>query len=64
MVVIESIDSVLPRQTIEPASAEDVAATLASAAQRRASVVIRGGGTKMGWGRTRPLSTFFSVPNV
>ena len=50
--VTESIDGILPRETIEPASAEDVAATLASAAQRRVSVVIRGGGTKMGWGRT------------
>jgi glycolate oxidase FAD binding subunit len=47
----ESIDGVVPRQTIEPASAEDVAAALASAAQERATVVIRGGGTKMGWGR-------------
>ena len=52
MVVTESIDGILPRQTIEPASAEDVAATLASASKQRASVVIRGGGTKMGWGRT------------
>ena len=50
--VTESIDGILPRETIEPASAEDVAATLASAAQQRVSVVIRGGGTKMGWGRT------------
>lgn len=52
MVVTESIDGVLPRDTIEPASAEDVAATLASAAKEHLSVVIRGGGTKMGWGRT------------
>ncbi len=52
MVVTESIDGILPRETIEPASAEDVAATLASASKQRASVVIRGGGTKMGWGRT------------
>lgn len=51
MVTTESIDGVLPRETIEPASAEDVAATLASAAKQRISVVIRGGGTKMGWGR-------------
>jgi len=52
MVATESIDGVLPRETIEPSSAEDVAATLASAAKQRSSVVIRGGGTKMGWGRT------------
>ena len=52
MVTTESIDGVLPRETIEPASAEDLAATLASASKQRASVVIRGGGTKVGWGRT------------
>ena len=52
MVTTESIDGVVPRDTIEPASAEDVAASLASAAKRRLSVVLRGGGTKMGWGRT------------
>jgi glycolate dehydrogenase FAD-binding subunit len=49
------IDGVVPRETVEPASADDVAAVLASASQQRASVVIRGGGTKMGWGRT-PVS--------
>jgi glycolate oxidase FAD binding subunit len=52
MVVAESIDGVAPRQTIEPASADDVAAALASASKHRLSVVIRGGGTKIGWGRT------------
>lgn len=52
MVVMESVDGVLPSDTIEPTSAEDVAAALASASKQRASVVIRGGGTKIGWGRT------------
>ena len=47
-----AIDGVVPRQVIEPASAEDLAAALASASQQRASVVIRGGGTKIAWGRT------------
>ena len=46
------IDGVLPREIVEPASAEDVAVVLASASTQRRSVVIRGGGTKMGWGRT------------
>ena len=54
MVVTESIDGVAPRQTVEPPSAEELAAVLASAGTQRASVVIRGGGTKMGWGRTPP----------
>jgi glycolate oxidase FAD binding subunit len=46
------VDGVVPREIIEPASAEDVAATLASASKQRTSVVVRGGGTKLGWGRT------------
>jgi glycolate oxidase FAD binding subunit len=46
------IDGVMPREIVEPASAEDVAAVLASASKQRSSVVIRGGGTKLGWGRT------------
>jgi glycolate oxidase FAD binding subunit len=45
------IDGVLPREIVEPASAEDVAAVLAAASKERTAVVIRGGGTKMGWGR-------------
>src|SRR5262245_54773262 len=49
------IDGVAPRELIQPASAEDVAAVLASASKQRTSVVVRGGGTKMGWGR-RPSS--------
>ena len=46
------IDGVMPREVVEPASAEEVAAMLASASKQRTSVVVRGGGTKMGWGRT------------
>jgi glycolate oxidase FAD binding subunit len=46
------VDGVVPRSVIEPVSADELAATLASASTQRASVVIRGGGTKLGWGRT------------
>lgn len=46
------IDGVMPREVVEPASAEDIAVVLAAASAQRSSVVIRGGGTKMGWGRT------------
>jgi glycolate oxidase FAD binding subunit len=42
----------MPREIVEPVSAEDVAAVLASASKQRTAVVIRGGGTKIGWGRT------------
>ena len=47
----DAIDGVVPRLVIEPTSAEEAAAVLASASQQSASVVIRGGGTKIGWGR-------------
>jgi glycolate oxidase FAD binding subunit len=45
------LDGVTPRELVEPASAEEVAAVLASASRERRSVVMRGGGTKLGWGR-------------
>ena len=41
----------MPREIVEPASAEEIAAVLAAAAKERTAVVIRGGGTKIGWGR-------------
>jgi FAD binding domain len=50
--VLDSIDGVVPVTIVEPHTAEGVAATLAWASEHRLSVVIRGGGTKMGWGRT------------
>jgi glycolate oxidase FAD binding subunit len=47
----DSIDGVVPGVIVEPRSAEGVAATLAWASEQRLSVVIRGAGTKTGWGR-------------
>jgi glycolate oxidase FAD binding subunit len=41
----------MPREIVEPASAEEAAEVLATAAKQRTSVVLRGGGTKIGWGR-------------
>jgi glycolate oxidase FAD binding subunit len=40
----------MPREIIEPASAEETAEVLAAAAKERTSVVLRGGATKIGWG--------------
>ncbi len=45
------IDGVKPRLVVEPGSAEDVAALLAWASRERLSVVFRGSGTKLAWGR-------------
>lgn len=48
---VDAIDGVLPRCVADPATAEDLAAVLAWASAERLAVVIRGGGTKLGWGR-------------
>ncbi|MEO8256404.1 MAG: FAD-binding oxidoreductase [Acidobacteriota bacterium] len=40
-----------PRYVVEPESAERLAGLLAWASQEHVSLVLRGGGTKLGWGR-------------
>jgi glycolate oxidase FAD binding subunit len=47
----EAIDGVTPQLVTEPSSGAACAAVLAGAAERNLSTVIRGGGTKSGWGR-------------
>lgn len=47
----DAVDSVVPRQIVEPADANELAATLQAASRDRLSTVLRGGGTKLGWGR-------------
>jgi FAD/FMN-containing dehydrogenase len=47
----DAIDGVMPRFVVEPASAEALAAILAWASREGASVVLRGRGTRLGWGR-------------
>src|SRR5687767_15867617 len=47
----DAIDEVVPRFIAEPDSAEAFAETLAHASRERMQTVIRGGGTKLGWGR-------------
>ena len=47
----EAIDGVTPRLVAEPTSGEACAAVLAAAAAGRVPTVIRGSGTKSGWGR-------------
>lgn len=49
--VDDEIDGVRPQVVVEPQSAEAVAAILAASSRQRLSVVLRGGGTKLGWGR-------------
>ena len=47
----DAIDGVQPRHVVEPASSEALAGLLACASRERVSIVLRGGGTKLGWGR-------------
>jgi glycolate oxidase FAD binding subunit len=47
----DAVDAVVPRQIVEPADANELAATLQAASREKHTTVIRGGGTKLGWGR-------------
>ena len=47
----DRIDGVKPRLVVEPASVDEAAALLAWASRERLSVVFRGGGSKLAWGR-------------
>lgn len=47
----DAIEGVQPAFVVEPDTADAVARVLASAAAARLSVVVRGGGTKLSWGR-------------
>jgi glycolate oxidase FAD binding subunit len=47
----EAIDGVTPQLVTEPSTGAACAAVLAAAAEQNLSTVIRGGGTKSGWGR-------------
>ena len=54
-VASDAIDDVVPRQVLEPDSPEAFAGALAQASGARLQTVIRGGGSKIGWGR-RPAT--------
>ena len=47
----DAIDGVMPGRVLEPETATDLALALADATAGRRSTVVRGGGTKTGWGR-------------
>jgi len=47
----DAVDGVVPRQIIEPADANELASTLQAASRDKQITVLRGGGTKLGWGR-------------
>ena len=47
----DAIDGVAPRHVALPESAEDLAQVLADASREKQRTVLRGGGSKLGWGR-------------
>src|SRR6266498_1055558 len=47
----DAIDGIVPTVAVDPGSADAMAALLAWAMGERHSVVLRGSGTKLGWGR-------------
>lgn len=53
-VAADAIDDVVPPLVAEPESIEEFAETLAVASRERIPTVIRGGGSKVGWGRVSP----------
>jgi glycolate oxidase FAD binding subunit len=48
---VDAIDGVVPRLVLAPATATQAAAALAWASAERLQTVVRGSGTKIGWGR-------------
>jgi glycolate oxidase FAD binding subunit len=48
----DAVDGIVPRHVAEPFDANELAATLQAAARDTQTTVLRGSGTKLGWGRT------------
>jgi glycolate oxidase FAD binding subunit len=51
----DAVDGVVPRHVVEPTSAAELGEALATASRERHATVLRGGGTKVDWGRA-PLA--------
>jgi glycolate oxidase FAD binding subunit len=59
---LDAIEGVQPRHVAEPSRPEALAALLACASREGASIVIRGGGTKIDWGtRPKPVDLVIST---
>ena len=56
----DAIDGVVPRQVVEPETSADLAAAMAAASRDRLATVLRGGGTKLEWGR-QPLAIDLAI---
>lgn len=61
----DDVQGVRPAVVVRPETAEGVAAVLHGAARGRASVVIRGGGTRLDWGRPpRPIDVLLDLSRL
>ncbi|HEY7190547.1 MAG TPA: FAD-binding oxidoreductase [Vicinamibacterales bacterium] len=56
----DAVDGVVPRQVVEPESHAGLAAAMAAASRDRLATVLRGGGTKIDWGRP-PLAIDLAI---
>src|SRR5262245_48874911 len=56
----DAVDGVVPRQVVEPESTADLASAMAVASRDRLATVLRGGGTKLEWGR-QPLAIDLAI---
>jgi glycolate oxidase FAD binding subunit len=61
----DAIDGVIPKTVVEPATGEEVGATLELASRDKLSIVTRGGGTKPSWGPTPgPIDILLSMSRL
>lgn len=61
----DAIDGVIPASVVEPATPEEVGATLELASRDKLAVVPRGNGTKLGWGPTpRKIDILLSMSQL
>jgi glycolate oxidase FAD binding subunit len=61
----DAIDAVVPRQIVEPADGSELASILHAASRDKHITVLRGGGTKLGWGRTpSPIELMVSTAKL
>ncbi|HIE92054.1 MAG TPA: FAD-binding oxidoreductase [Acidobacteria bacterium] len=58
----DAVDGVVPRLVVEPQTPANVGGTLAWATESGRTVIVRGGGTKIGWGPTPgPIDVLLSM---
>src|SRR5688572_1023614 len=61
----DAVDGVVPRVVVEPESGEAVGRVLESASREKLSVLVRGSGTKLGWGAPpRPIDILISTARL